>query len=64
MMIGPLSVHQVYQLFLLTAVVNFIFLLVVKVSVKKKNYGIIWEFFPTWGGGLPNSQNSKPKKCS
>ena len=23
----------------------------------KKNYGIIWEFFPYRGGGLPNSQN-------
>ena len=28
----------------------------------KKKYGIIWKFFPTWGGGLPNSQNPKPKK--
>ena len=25
----------------------------VKVSIKKK-YGIIWEFFPTWGGVFPN----------
>ena len=25
-----------------------------------KKYGIIWEFFPTWGeGGLPNSQIPK-----
>ena len=23
----------------------------------KKKYGIIWEFFPTRGGGLPSSQN-------
>ena len=23
---------------------------------EKKN-DIIWEFFPTWGGGLPKSQN-------
>ena len=25
-------------------------------ALKKKN-DIIWEFFPTWGGGLPKSQN-------
>ena len=28
----------------------------------KKKYGIIWEFFPTWGGGvfpIPKSQNQK-----
>ena len=31
----------------------------------KKKYGIIWEFFPTWGWeGLPNSQNSKRKKIA
>ena len=24
--------------------------------LSKKN-DIIWEFFPTWGGGLPKSQN-------
>ena len=24
---------------------------------RKKDYGMIWEFFPTWGGGLPNSKN-------
>ena len=31
---------------------------------SKKKYGIIWEFFPTWGGG--SSQFPKPetkKKC-
>ena len=27
-----------------------------KVRSQKKN-DIIWEFFPTWGGGLPKSQN-------
>ena len=30
-------------------------------SVKKK-YGIIWEIFPTWGGGvfpIPKTQNPK-----
>ena len=25
----------------------------------KKKYGIIWEFFPTWGGGLPKTKNQK-----
>ena len=25
-------------------------------ALIKKN-DIIWEFFPTWGGGLPKSQN-------
>ena len=32
-----------------------------KGSVQKK-YGIIWEFFPTWGGGvfpIPKTQNQK-----
>ena len=24
---------------------------------SQKKTGIIWEFFPTWGGGLPKSQN-------
>ena len=28
----------------------------VKVRSKKKE-DIFWEFFPTWGGGLPKSQN-------
>ena len=28
----------------------------VRYALKKKN-DIIWEFFPTWGGGLPKSQN-------
>ena len=32
-------------------------------GTPSKKYVIIWEFFPTWGGGgLPNSQNQKPKK--
>ena len=22
-----------------------------------KEYGIIWEFFPTWEGGFPSSEN-------
>ena len=29
---------------------------------SEKKYRIFWDFFPTWGGGLPNSQNPKPKK--
>ena len=29
---------------------------IIRYALKKKN-GIIWEFFPTWGGGLPKSQN-------
>ena len=34
-------------------------------TLSKKNYGIIWEFFPYRGGeGLPNSQNfCKLTKC-
>ena len=28
----------------------------VRYALKKKN-DIIWEFFPTWGGSLPKSQN-------
>ena len=30
--------------------------LLAKVRSQKKT-DIIWEFFPTWGGGLPKSQN-------
>ena len=26
-------------------------------TLSKKKNDIIWEFFPTWGGGLPKSQN-------
>ena len=26
-------------------------------TLSKKKNEIIWEFFPTWGGGLPKSQN-------
>ena len=40
-----------------------LFFLKVKLrDASKKNYWIIWELFPTWGGGLPNSRNPKPKK--
>ena len=30
---------------------------VVAVILLQKKYGIIWESFPTWGGGLPKSQH-------
>ena len=31
------------------------------VEAFKKKYGIIWEFFPTWGGvfSIPKTQNQK-----
>ena len=35
---------------------NLSFVYIREASIKKI-YGIILEFFPTWGGGLPNSQN-------
>ena len=48
--------HIPEHLYTFVILFTFIFYSYLGTLSKKKN-DIIWEFFPTWGGGLPKSQN-------